>query len=297
MSPERRRPLTRLSLGLSLNAALTLGGCTEAELHPQTPDEAGEGGAPISVAPDPSCEGLFGAPSERSGLTELECNLSCQCEGGERSQTSLDLSSPVLSYIDQSPPALIGANPYEDPALMSADQSVLGASVCVLELDHATQRYQLTTRPITEAPPELITHTGPCGACSSMQDLKVYLSRTDLADPVRRCGLEGISQGAEASARCLSELGFSAPCAEIWAYNTQHTRERCLEPCLAHLNSSYVSQEGELNPCLACDEEESGPIFKRVAGRTRRNSGLPSAICRPCSSVSALSHAYLTIAP
>ena len=38
-----------------------------------------------------------------------------------------------------------------------------------------------------------------------------------------------------------------------------------------------------LNDCLQCDEDEAGPVFKAVAGRTRRRSGLESAIARPCS--------------
>lgn len=45
-------------------------------------------------------------------------------------------------------------------------------------------------------------------------------------------------------------------------------------------------------PCIQCDEDRSGPVFKIVAGRTRRNSGLPNAICRPCSEVQPLVHDY-----
>ena len=37
----------------------------------------------------------------------------------------------------------------------------------------------------------------------------------------------------------------------------------------------------ETNPCLQCDECRSGPIFQKVAGRTRRGSGIQSAIERP----------------
>jgi hypothetical protein len=43
---------------------------------------------------------------------------------------------------------------------------------------------------------------------------------------------------------------------------------------------------------LQCDEDRSGAVFKAIAGRTRRNSGLPSAICRPCSTVTPLVHVY-----
>ena len=45
-----------------------------------------------------------------------------------------------------------------------------------------------------------------------------------------------------------------------------------------------------LNDCLQCDEDEAGPVFKAVAGRTRRRSGLESAIARPCSTVAQIVH-------
>ena len=118
--------------------------------------------------------------------------------------------------------------------------------------------------------------------------------QTDLTDPVRQCGIMGITGGKNTNIDCLKTIGFSSQCASIWYYNTVNTREECLDECLANLNSPYVNANGELNECLACDEEKSGPVFKRLSGRTRRNSAIPSAICRPCSSVSRLDHAYLS---
>ena len=58
------------------------------------------------------------------------------------------------------------------------------------------------------------------------------------------------------------------------------------------LDSPYHLPDGRLNPCLVCDEEKSGPVFKAVAGRTRRNSGLPNAMCRPCAEANPVVHAY-----
>jgi hypothetical protein len=54
----------------------------------------------------------------------------------------------------------------------------------------------------------------------------------------------------------------------------------------------YNLEDGSLNSCLQCDEDISGAVFKTVAGRTRRNSGLASAICRPCETVWRIEHAY-----
>jgi hypothetical protein len=62
--------------------------------------------------------------------------------------------------------------------------------------------------------------------------------------------------------------------------------------CFTRLSDPYNTPDGALDPCLACDEDMSGPVFKEVAGRTRRNSGLANAICRPCSEVQPLVHAY-----
>ena len=70
----------------------------------------------------------------------------------------------------------------------------------------------------------------------------------------------------------------------------RHTRSKCLSACLLYLDDPYNLADGRLNPCIQCDEDESGPVFKDVAGRTRRNSGIPNAICRPCAEVQPLVH-------
>jgi len=50
--------------------------------------------------------------------------------------------------------------------------------------------------------------------------------------------------------------------------------------------------DGSLNDCLQCDEDESGPNFQFFSGRTRRNSGIHSAIDRPDEDVAELEHCY-----
>jgi hypothetical protein len=244
----------------------------------------------LRVRADPS--------NEQSGLSEEVCNTSCACEEGQHSWSQPLTTSPLFNLRQSDPPSPLEVDPYLEPE-SATDSPTLNEEACVILIDSSAETYRLETRPLREADPALVTHLGPCGACSSLHDLKVYLERTDLTEPVRSCGLQSISRGQEEGVRCLRELGFSEPCATIWYFNTLNTRSRCLEVCLAHLRSPYVDEEGALNPCLACDEEESGPIFKRYAGRTRRNSGITSAICRPCDTVSSVSHVYLesTAAP
>lgn len=50
--------------------------------------------------------------------------------------------------------------------------------------------------------------------------------------------------------------------------------------------------DGSLNPCLQCDEDESGPNFMYFSGRTRRNSGIPSSIERPPEQFYSMEHCY-----
>ena len=66
----------------------------------------------------------------------------------------------------------------------------------------------------------------------------------------------------------------------------------CLQVCLDLLDAPYHEDDGSLNECLQCDEDLSGPVFKAVAGRTRRNTGLASALCRPCDEVRQVVHRY-----
>ncbi|MGO9828566.1 MAG: hypothetical protein ACLPJH_00385 [Myxococcaceae bacterium] len=134
------------------------------------------------------------------------------------------------------------------------------------------------------------TNFGHCGVCSTLANLAVYMSVNDLTAPVRACGL---NTGTEAeNVACLQAIGFDLPCAQIYYYNTVNTRSVCLSECLAALGEPYNLPDGGLNACLQCDEDQSGPVFEGVAGRTRRNSGLANAICRPCSEVRPLLHDY-----
>ena len=259
--------------------SLTIGGCHESSVEP----------AALQTGQALECNGFYGMPNERSGLSPDQCNTQCRCLAGTPADSQPDLSSPVFGYAHLNPPMLLTSDPYAASDEQISDEN----QVCTIELDHAAQAYFLQTLNADSVDVNRITHAGPCGACSSLADLAVYAANVDLTDPVRACGLEGIGGGSEMNITCLRELGFSEACAQIWYFNTNHTREICLGECIEHINSSYVDETGQLNSCLACDEENSGPIFKYFSGRTRRNSGLPSSICRPCDSITFVPHSYL----
>ncbi|KAI9031151.1 hypothetical protein DFJ74DRAFT_424336 [Hyaloraphidium curvatum] len=143
-----------------------------------------------------------------------------------------------------------------------------------------------------EAAGARVTHYGRCGTCSTLQDLAVYLGRPDLTAPVRKCGL--LSPVRPLAMTCLRKLGFSEACARTWYANMRNTARVCLSVCMRSWIAGEASNTDgrKLNTCLECDEVRSGPVFKREAGRTRRNSGIVSSIARDDAEVAAVQHDY-----
>ena len=136
----------------------------------------------------------------------------------------------------------------------------------------------------------IVTHQGKCGACSNLKDLAVYLER-NLTGVVRSCGLKVFDRFVT---NCLADLGFTPQCVEIWKYNVYNTRRECFGICMWVWITGQPNNnpDGSLNKCLQCDEDKSGPVFKYFSGRTRRNSGIRSAIDRPTDQVYEMNHCY-----
>ena len=137
-----------------------------------------------------------------------------------------------------------------------------------------------------------VTHGGPCGACSSLQDLYVYMEKGEaVREEATTCGIRGISS-VEEGIECYRAFGFTESCAAIWHYNTLNTQGACLDLCAEF----YLFKRPNNGPpplcvidkCIECDEVQSGPIFQKYAGRTRRSSGLLSSIARTCSELSSV---------
>ncbi len=261
-------------------------GC-DAASHRTSADAPRARDAPVDAGADARVA-LFGRPSDRTGLAAAECRPSCGACADL--WTARDWPSERVASLGAfellEPPLELAADPYDAPVPPAR------TAVCAVERVDA-RRYRLRsfdTVAAARAAGAMVTHDGACGLCSTLHDLAVYAGIPDLGQPVRECGVA--HQDLPGNVTCLEALGFSRPCAQIWAYNTRHTRARCLDVCAASFLDPYNAPDGTLNPCLACDERESGPVFKAIAGRTRRNTGIPNAICRPCSEVIRLEHEY-----
>ena len=237
------------------------------------------------------CGALFGVPGPQTGLDDLRCRPVCGCGDGAFTPRAWDEAAlaALRATVAIDPPQPLAADPYAAPAPAPDPEG----TVCAVQFEGPAAYRLRTFTGAAEAASAgaTVTHAGACGQCSTLADLAVYAGTPDLTAPVRACGLSNVGDFAGLSA-CLEALGFSAPCAQIWAFNTEHTRAACGATCLRWLDRPYHLPDGSLNPCLVCDEVQSGAVFKAVAGRTRRNSGLANAMCRPCSEVVRLDHAY-----
>lgn len=190
----------------------------------------------------------------------------------------------------------------QEPVLRWYSSLRLNTEVCAVRfVDTNRVDYHLRTFPDRESALRegyVITHRYHCGTCSSLRDLAIYLAKPNLTTPTRTCARKLTAAGIKA---CLmEEVGFEESCAETWTYNVLHTRRHCAATCIRHyglwnvltnnMRDEHVDEHGNLNPCLACDEHTSGPGFQYAAGRTRRTSGLTSAIHRPASEIFPVDH-------
>jgi hypothetical protein len=191
-------------------------------------------------------------------------------------------------------PLLLQGDPYITGQAGNPIASPAGAA-CGIKFEPDRVHYRLATFADPAAVRSAgfaVTHYGACGLCSTLQDLAVYLEKPDLTAPVRECA---IKWSASARLTCLESLGFSTACAQIWLYDAQNTRRQCLNTCIWSWikGEPPTGKDGRLNNCLQCDEDRSGPIFKAVAGRTRRNSGIRSSIPRPDEEIAPVVHDYV----
>ena len=253
---------------------------------------SGTGGTPDGG----SCSALFGRPSALTGLTADQCRPECACGGtvwAPPDYSTAFIDSLASDWTLENPFPPLTTDPYASAPPADDPPDMVCGVLPTTPAGSQPRTYRLVTyasEAAARADGASPTHFGHCGVCSPLVDLAVYMMENDLTAPVRACGLN--STTADENIACLQALGFDLPCAQIYSFNTQHTRSVCLAPCAAALSQPYQLPDGGLNDCLRCDEAQSGPVFKAVAGRTRRNSGLANALCRPCAEVRPLVHAY-----
>jgi hypothetical protein len=103
-----------------------------------------------------------------------------------------DSSNVLRSWHLVNPIPPFKADPYLsqiDPQLQQeASKMVCGTKLNVEEMSYELITFKSEADARGAGENVAITHAGPCGACSTLADLAVYLGQRDLTTPVRRCG-------------------------------------------------------------------------------------------------------------
>ena len=221
MAPKQHLLNTWLAGALGLCAL----GCGFREGAPQ--------GSPGHVSEaNQACASLFcSSASELEGDTQ--CEPSCLCGAFSYAEPEYDEYhvTALLSWQLVNPPSPLPDNPYEVPSLVPEDTEGFCAAVPARS-SNADRSYSLETFKTiaeVEAIGGQVTHRGACGACSSLQDLAVYMSQRDLSSAGKKCGMMG-TFGTASKERCFRQLGFTDACAQIWGFNVRNTRDKCFGP-------------------------------------------------------------------
>lgn len=251
---------------------------------------------PERAPPRPACsEPMFGTPIPQTGLDDAQCRPLCTfCGDAGYADPLFDDArvAALRAWTDTRPSEALSGDPFKAPPPPENEGEMCGV---VIEDANAKTYHAQTFESLDalEAAGAKLTHTGACGVCSTLSDLAVYALEKDIGRPVQKCSVDTFGRPvADLTACIVDRLGMTKPCAEIWAYNSRNTQQKCLDVCFTQLDAPYHQRNGALNTCIACEQRLSGPTMKAVAGRTRRNTGIASTVCVPCGEVTAIAHDY-----
>jgi hypothetical protein len=97
----------------------------------------------------------------------------------------------------------------------------------------------------------------------------------------------------ETMVQCYEKMGFTTPCASLWAHFGSTNSINCGGVCFPDAQGFTKLNEDaptcEYAPCLECSQQPQAE-FDALAGRTLFNSGITERIIRSCDSFSRVEH-------
>eukprot|EP00540_Astrosyne_radiata_P017432 CAMPEP_0116833406 /NCGR_PEP_ID=MMETSP0418-20121206/6418_1 /TAXON_ID=1158023 /ORGANISM="Astrosyne radiata, Strain 13vi08-1A" /LENGTH=356 /DNA_ID=CAMNT_0004462851 /DNA_START=32 /DNA_END=1102 /DNA_ORIENTATION=- len=140
-----------------------------------------------------------------------------------------------------------------------------------------------------------VIHKGKCGVCSNANDVGLRGSEIDFQQEILLCSLDYSLSGSnpnrfQALIDCMSDptksIGFSEPCARLWAHYSALNFFLCSEPCASGLTGT-ISFNGpppkcEPSDCRQCTIDLIQDIFDDLSGFTMNGAGFLEDIVYPC---------------
>lgn len=205
-------------------------------------------------------------------------------------EVAAELALPTIRIskcIRRGNPGLFGRGRKKPPFLKLA---LIRSSLCVCFCFTFDRLVTVPSLEAALAAGEYVTHTGPCGACSSLQDLATMISANELPMKGNDCyWSSGGLANVNAARTCYEDLGFTSNCARILSSYQDRINRKCPSVCAAFAlgqgqDSASCSQSTLCYPCVELIEER----YRIVSGRTDINSGYPSWSAAPCSRIATL---------
>jgi hypothetical protein len=122
-------------------------------------------------------------------------------------------------------------NPYKDP---TCEQPGAGKNqVCGVVYSSDCEFYSIENfddPTAAEVAGAAVLHTEGCGLCSTLQDVAVFMKTPDLRNEGETCTTKTLAKFND-GVQCFIDVGFTPPCADLWAKTTVATAAGCFGIC------------------------------------------------------------------
>lgn len=235
------------------------------------------------------------------------CEAGCHCFGSEGNcpsyPTITDNMLATYRALDHANPMNIQCDPFQS---LSCVSGLRQGEACVVDLvtpDTTTESscpnnhsYRLRTVESLEdaiATKQYITHTGACGACSSLQDLAIMIEYPEIPYRAQQCFFRSNAlKYIDEAITCYEEIGFTTTCSAALSYHQKRiVDEKCGYQCAAWGYDGDLGRPScdDVSGCGACvDGKSISARLELVAGRTFANSGYPSQKAQQCANITSV---------
>jgi len=232
------------------------------------------------------------------------CDSGCHCFGSEGDcpayPTITDDMLPTFRELTHENPMSVRCDPFQSSTCVS---SLEIGEACVVDLIPPTAAeaatcpsgysYRLRTVPSLDdaiASGQYITHTGACGACSSLEDLAIMIEYPSIPYKAQQCFFRSTAlKYIDTAITCYQEVGFTESCSAALAYHQRSiVSKNCGYQCAAWGYDGDLGQPScnDVSGCGACvDGLGITARLELVAGRTFANSGYPSQKAKQCADI------------